>query len=220
MTAHKQIKFLFYLLAIMIIATVMSSCKTQKQSFVSKSNTDSLYQAWRDSVAKETSEKESLHKKELEESKKANVVFKSFPCPVCPDAVIPKDCDKDSLVKRIRQLEGVTRQKENKIEFYENGALKSAQGEIESANYNYESAMTELETMREKYELQVHVNDSLKAELNKKTEVKTKQVTRSAGISWWPWILMLLVIAFIAGCIFWNSKGNALKQFFGKISIH
>lgn len=219
MKAPNPLKFLLYMAGIMIIAIMLASCKTQKNIFSSKTNTDSLYQSWHDSVSKETSERETQHKKEVEESKKANVSFKKDPCPVCPDVVIPENCNEDSLVKIIRQLQAINKQKNNKIEFYENGALKSAQGEIESANYNYESAMTDLETMREKYELQVHVNDSLNVALNKKVEVKTKDVTRDSRPSW-SFYFLLLFIGFIIGCIAWNWKGNAFKQFFGKTSIH
>lgn len=78
----------------------------------------------------------------------------------------------------------------NKLEFYPNGTLKSAQGKIKSLNINLEDWQKEAYNWKKSLDSISHLKDSLSVVKSSKSEIlfKDKKVTVTP---WWFWILLI-----------------------------
>lgn len=143
------------------------------------------------SVVKDLKEKHSLdsaswanEKKQISET---GVVFENDPCPPCDSA---KGFTVTAPV-------GVG----NRLEFYPNGTLKSAQGKIKSLNQQAEVWQREAYTWKVKYDSIASRQDS--SGVTKNVAVETKEVVKKVQfIPWWMWLLVsAFAVAWIYGLI-------------------
>jgi hypothetical protein len=209
----REVKTISAVILVAMVAMVAVSCHPGKHIAREKSRIDSLYKSWHDSAAKATEEREAINTRAIQEARKGSIEFRQLPCPECPTVDVSA-CKDDSLKKLINQLQAangvltrISQEAKNKLVFFENGQLKSAEGSIKSITYDLETAKQEAEFEREKKELAVKKADSLQVELNKRTT--SRNVERS-GMPWYFILGFGIIIGMVATIVFYERRGKLL----------
>lgn len=194
-----------------LLVLMVGSCRPSRHLTRSKANIDSLYKSWHDSASQAAEEIERRNNQAIQDAKKGSIQFRQLPCPECPTVDVSA-CKDDSLKALINQLQAansqlgrLNRETRNKLEFYENGQLKSAEGDIQSAEYAAESARQLAEVEKEKRLLAVHERDSIYAELDKKT---TEVERTRSGMPWYAQIGFGLLIGLLIAVVVYERRGQ------------
>lgn len=154
-------------LSIVLLAALFASCRTVKQVERVKTVIDSSYIEQNETLQRALNETIENYEKQIEYINKSGVVF---------DTVY-----KDTGTSRVI----------NRVEYYESGKLKSAEGRIKSINTDLLEKSTEL---KDAYRLV----DSMGAEIEKKDAQLSKQVTtitkdvKRKVTPWWLFALFLV----------------------------
>lgn len=189
----------------------LSACSTSKKTVHKEEiNRDSIFQKQIDSLLQVQKETVIIYEKKWEEARKNKVEFDN-PCPTMPN--IDSSCNKDSLVQVIRAQDQLLQSMDNEVRLNADGSI-NAKGRIKYLNTEWTRSEQEKSFWQQKYDSLNKVHSEEKVQVVERVVTKDKQVTR------WQLSLLFILIAFVAGCFFWNWKGNTLKQFFGKISIY
>ena len=195
-----------YLFFILLLASCGVSKKSMQKSFSQK---EQSFEQTIDSLLSVKRTDSAHYENLLKESKTSGAVFDNKECP--PVVNIDSACSKDSMIKVIRILQDELAQTKNSVEFYADGSFK-ATGKLKAAYLNASKLEKSILDLQSKYDSLYNVKQQVQTKEVTKTETKDVYVTR------WRLSLLLIAIAFIVGCLFWNWKGGKIKQMFGKFS--
>lgn len=188
-----------YLLLIPIL--FLFACNSQKRIQTSQTRVDSVAS----SVVKELKEKHSLDSaswaNEKRQISETGVVFENDPCPPCDTAQLPPFNTSRGGSFTIDSSSIRTVRNPNKLEFYPNGTLKSAEGKIKALNQKNEDWQREAYTWKIKYDSLAAREDSSK--VTKNVAIETKEVVKRVQIiPWWIWLACgLFAVLWIYGVI-------------------
>lgn len=165
------------LLGSICLLLMAASCATVKEVVKTETKIDSAAARQRDSLLFESIKKEAEYKKQLKEASKTSVLFKE--APPCPDVKIDSTCNRDSLVKIIKQLQAVNANQRNTIKMNADGSWQAA-GQI-AALYRHEDRIaTEYTRLYNEHVDLKNVTDILATQYTLLQQKKSKMLKRRA----------------------------------------
>ncbi len=195
------------IIAFMLLVLALTSCRTVKHIESTRVNTDSLVNSVKDSMSEVHSKETTELRWMIEEMTSSGVTFTVDSCPERSlilgllDSTGKANYEKMMLERKIKDLT-------NKVTISEKGMI-TAEGNIKSAFFTSGKLQEELFRNELTIDQFVKTNDSLRVELNKAIEEKTKHVVKKSGF---PWIIFWLCMS---GATFlgWWARGKLHRRF-------
>lgn len=181
------------IILLLTISAFMFSCKVTKDVATEKIIVDSSYKRKFDSSIAVNSRMKSSYERQITDLKKNKVQFQK--CPPCPAVHIDSTCNKDSMVKIIRQLEAIVASQKQKIKINADGSIE-AEGQIASISADMQKIESENHRLDMELAIKKQYTDSLEQQVTHLKQASQSHTKRSLLNFWW-----LLVIGLVGGWV-------------------